>query len=128
MKFFIRIFIEGYETSVTVLKPQENEIIKQTLYEFIQKENHVGEIDLVNCGDPVITRTRSDFMVLNNKKFRLEPFGFHKKLEIQFDYVNDDNFVCNCCDIWCDGHCGTLSCGCIDVCRNRCGLNGYDSY
>ncbi len=25
----------------------------------------------------------------------------------------------------CDGDCGTLSCGCIDVCRNRCGTRDY---
>ena len=31
--------------------------------------------------------------------------------------------VCPCYDEDCNWDCGTLWCGCIDVCRNRCGLN-----
>jgi hypothetical protein len=33
--------------------------------------------------------------------------------------------VCHCGDRWCDWDCGVLWCGCIDVCRGRCGLNDY---
>ncbi len=36
---------------------------------------------------------------------------------------NDDIYSrCPCSDTRCPGDCGTLWCGCIDVCRNRCGL------
>jgi hypothetical protein len=31
-----------------------------------------------------------------------------------------------CGDKECDGSCGTLDCGCIDVCRGRCGLRSWD--
>lgn len=38
-------------------------------------------------------------------------------------HCNDEIYTgCPCYDRLCPGDCGTLWCGCIDVCRNRCGL------
>ena len=34
------------------------------------------------------------------------------------------NRRCDCDDWLCPGDCGTLWCGCIDVCRGRCGFTG----
>jgi hypothetical protein len=34
--------------------------------------------------------------------------------------------TCPCQDLNCIWDCGTLNCGCIDVCRNRCGTHEYD--
>ncbi len=36
----------------------------------------------------------------------------------------NDNIIyrCGCSDWMCPGDCGTLWCGCIDVCRGRCGM------
>lgn len=39
-----------------------------------------------------------------------------------------DPNVCHCGDKECDWGCGVLWCGCIDVCRNRCGLNDEIRY
>jgi hypothetical protein len=39
--------------------------------------------------------------------------------------------LCDCRDVTCDTRCGTLWCGCIDVCRGRCGFKdnvGYSGY
>jgi len=33
----------------------------------------------------------------------------------------DDSTRCYCDEKWCRGECTGLRCGCIDVCRNRCG-------
>jgi hypothetical protein len=33
-----------------------------------------------------------------------------------------------CGDINCEWDCGTLSCGCIDVCRGRCGLRRWERW
>ena len=35
----------------------------------------------------------------------------------------EDEYKCPCYLKECPGDCGTLWCGCIDVCRGRCGLN-----
>lgn len=37
----------------------------------------------------------------------------------------DDEPDCPHCGSGCDGSCGTLSCGCIDVCRGRCDRDEY---
>lgn len=45
-------------------------------------------------------------------------------LELKEDaYLKRHRRVCG--DKTCDGGCGTLDCGCIDVCRNRCGTRDY---
>ena len=36
-----------------------------------------------------------------------------------------EHYNCPCNVIGCDGGCGTLWCGCIDVCRGRCGAREY---
>lgn len=39
--------------------------------------------------------------------------------------------ICYCGDWTCDYNCGTLWCGCTDVCRGRCGFKdniGYSNY
>lgn len=41
-------------------------------------------------------------------------------------YDNDDEWIHYCGDRDCNGDCGLLACGCIDVCRGRCGR--YDYY
>ena len=38
-------------------------------------------------------------------------------------YEEDDECACGCAG--CEGNCGTLRCGCIDVCRGRCGAYDY---
>ena len=40
-------------------------------------------------------------------------------------YDDDDEPMCPCRDGGCYGDCGTLSCGCVDVCRGRCDPDGY---
>lgn len=37
----------------------------------------------------------------------------------------DEEPDCPSCGSGCDGSCGALSCGCIDVCRGRCDPDGY---
>ena len=42
-----------------------------------------------------------------------------------YDTILNDgstNVLCYCRDWLCPGTCGELQCGCIDVCRGRCGL------
>ena len=127
MKFAIRIFVDGYETTVSNLKTHEIVAIKSTIYEYIINKNISGELTLNEYSDQVIYNVKSEFMAYNGKKIHLDPFGFHKQLEVMFEYVNEDDFICYCNDMYCDGKCGTLSCGCLDVCHNRCGFN-FDSY
>lgn len=127
MKFAIRIFVDGYETTVQNLKKDEIACIKGTIYEYIQTKNTGGTIELNGYSDQVMYNLQPDFMEYSGKKIHLNPFGFHKPLDVIFEYINANDFVCYCGDMYCDARCGTLNCGCIDVCRNKCGLN-YDSY
>lgn len=117
MKFEIRIFVEGYETVVPNLKQNELKAVTDSIFEYIQSEKIHGEIQMKRYNQPVVLNANSDFMKLSNKRISLNPYNFHKKLDIQFDYLDDINYVHYCDDIWCNGGCGVLSCGCIDVCR-----------
>jgi hypothetical protein len=51
----------------------------------------------------------------------------HKK-EDDNNEETDNTYQCPCYVKGCDGDCGTLWCGCIDVCRGRCGLKDHDYY
>jgi hypothetical protein len=41
------------------------------------------------------------------------------------DYDDYEEYVHYCGDRTCIGDCGELACGCIDVCRGRCGRDDY---
>jgi hypothetical protein len=128
MKAFIRIFVDEYETSIEHLKDTEIEAIVTCFYEYIASENVSFELNFTRYLEPVALNIPQDFMKkIDKQRIELLPYGFHKNLKIQMDSISDSNFVCSCDDIWCNGTCGTLMCGCIDVCRNRCGTN-YSNY
>jgi len=128
MKYLIRLYVDDYETTINKFKDSDVKIILATLYEFLQNEQYSFEIQLTKFADPTALGVPTEFMhVYNMKKIQLNPFGFHKNLKVMFEYVSNDNSVCSCGDLYCDGHCGTLVCGCIDLCRGYCG-QGYDSY
>ena len=122
MKAFIRVYIDGYEGYLNTLKNDEVRSILVCIHEFIQKESiSTFTVELSRYNEPVALNIPADFMKnYDKKRIDLNPYGFHKKLSIQFDSINNMNLVCNCGDIWCEFDCGTLPCGCIDVCRRRC--------
>ena len=128
MKFEIRIFIDGYESTIKNLKQTELNAITGAISEYLRNEKLQGELEMNKYRQSVILHAQPEFMKLNNKRVSLDPFGFHRKLDIQFDHLSNDNYVCNCYEVWCTGSCGTLDCGCIDTCRGRCGMRDYDSY
>ena len=119
MKFFIRIFVEGYETTVSNLKNDELKAIGDCIGEYIREERFSFPIELTQYDDPVARFVPSSFKdAYNAKRIHLNPFGFHKQLDVQFEYIDEYDWIHYCNDPWCDGRCGVLSCGaCIDVCR-----------
>ena len=119
MKYQIRIFVDGYETTVKHLKKNELAAITDSILEYINQNRFSFPIEMTRHDDPVALNVPSDFKAHEGKRIKLNPFGFHKKLDIQFDYISDMDGVHYCDDIFCDGYCGTLYCGCIDVCRCR---------
>ena len=128
MKALIHIYVDEYETEIKQIKNTDIKIIMEELYTFIQSKGYTFEINLQRYNDPIATRIPEEFMKKYDKeKITFNPFGFHKKLQIMFTYVNADDIMCSCGDVYCYGNCGTLICGCIDLCRGRCGET-YDSY
>ena len=132
MKYQLRLFVDNYETTVKNLKPQELKAIGACISEYIRQEkkqeNFSFTIEMTEYSDPVAINVPDAFKSYTEKKIHLDPFGFNKKLDIEFNHISDSNFVCRPCNnIWCEGHCGVLDCGCIDLCRGRCDM-GIDSY
>jgi hypothetical protein len=118
MKYSIRVFVDGYETTIERIKEDDMAAITQCIYEYIQKEKFSFTIEMTRYyNEAVALNVPAEFKKFNGVRIHLNPFGFHKKLDIQFDYIDDNNRVCYCDDIWCSGGCGVLSCGCIDRCR-----------
>jgi hypothetical protein len=121
MKYQIRIFVDGYETTIQNLKPHELKSITDSIVEHINKQRFSFTIEITRYDEPVALKVPFEFKSFAGKRIHLNPFGFHKPLDIQFDYIDEFDGIHYCNDIWCDGHCGTLYCGCIDVCRGYCG-------
>jgi len=120
MKYAIRLFVDGYETTAERLKDDELVAITQCIYEYIKKEGFSFVIEMTRYYDEsVALNVNEAFKKFNGVRIHLDPFGFHRKLDIQFDYIDSNNRVCYCHDIWCGGGCGVLPCGCIDMCRCR---------
>jgi hypothetical protein len=125
MKYYIRIFVDGYETTVQNLKQNELKPISDSIMDYVREKQFSFPIEMTRYYDPIALKVPFEFMQFTEKRIHLSPFGFHKALDIQFEHIDDSDSVHYCYDIWCDGYCGTLRCGCIDVCRSRCGM-GYD--
>ena len=116
MKAFIHIFRDNEEISVSALKTTQVMNLEIAITEFARRAGSNADIRLVRYNDPVALNVSEEF--LNKyKKIALNPEGFLKSMSVQFELVNEDNSVCSCFDLYCDHTCGTLGCGCIDVCR-----------
>jgi hypothetical protein len=127
MKYLIRIFVDGYETTVEHFKPQDLKSVHLCIADYIRQEKFSFPIEMTRYNQPIALKVPSDFNKFTHTRIHLNPYDFHKKLDIQFDYINDYDGVHHCGDILCDSNCGTLYCGCIDLCRGLCG-DTYDSY
>lgn len=126
MKYELRLFIDGYQVYVSNLKETELKPISDAIVEYFQSEKVDCELEMKRYMHPVLLHVKEDISRIENKKIKLDPFGFHKTLEIEVEYISNSNRVCDCFDIWCDGYCGVLYCGCIDVCRGQCYMGDYN--
>ena len=126
MKALIHIYRENEEISVTDLKVNQVMSLEISIAEFIKNNSSPSKVLLGRYNDPVVLNVSEGFLnKYKNKKVPLNPEGFLKSVSIMFDLINEDNAVCNCFDLYCDHTCGTLVCGCIDVCRGHCRMNRY---
>ena len=128
MKSIINIYIDGYQTDITLINKENTKIILNELYKYIQEKGYNFEINFTYATDPIGRRIPEEFMKkYNNIKIELYPYNFNKKLHIMFEYVSDDDELCHCRDVYCYSNCGTLICGCVYICNGTCG-ESYDSY
>ena len=92
----------------------------------MRDEDYKSFSDIVkNIYDSILAEFPETFLTSEKKK------DFEKCIEDAFTKYNvETKSRCGCYDDTCFGECGVLTCGCIDVCRNRCGLNRdrYDRY
>jgi hypothetical protein len=128
MKAIIHLYLDNYELPINRFKEADVKSILAALQEFLQKEKYSFEIQLTRYPDSVALGVPAEFIsIYDKKKIDINPFGFHKNLKVMFEHVSNENFMCDCGDVFCDGHCGTLRCGCVDICHGYCG-ESYDSY
>jgi hypothetical protein len=75
--------------------------------------------------EQVMSKFPDNFLTETQTKELSEQVGM--AIQTLIDRLNP---TCYCGDRDCEWNCGVLDCGCIDVCRNRCGLgrNRYDRY
>jgi hypothetical protein len=82
-----------------------------------QSENNNELDDSIN--EPIITPeiNRISFNIQ-----QLESISLTQLNECRIEYIH------YCDNVDCEGDCGVLVCGCIDMCRGRCGTRNYDYY
>jgi hypothetical protein len=70
--------------------------------------------------DIVMAEFPKNFLTYNQSNELLDQVGMACQ-----NFIKRNDFKCYCGDSDCEADCGVLDCGCIDMCRNRCGLNRY---
>ena len=127
MKALIRLFIDNKEVCAhEKLNRVQIEQLKIATDEWIQIRMEGGYSNFEICKKGVAFGIDNEFLYrFGSKKILITPMDIHNEVHIQFDFVGEGEEICYCGEVYCDGYCGTLSCGCIDVCRGRCGMNDY---
>ena len=120
MKAFIHIFRETEEIMVKDMNPKHVKALQDSINEYMVRNKYNPVIYLQRYNDPVGLGLSEAFLTENrHRKITVTPVGFSANMYIVFEAINEDNSVCSCFDIYCDHTCGTLICGCIDMCRCR---------
>ena len=128
MKALIRIFIDNEEIYIhTALHSSQILSIQAAIDEWVYKYSETAYSDFRTAKEGVLFEVNKEFVELHcNHKIQITPENFKKTVSILLNYAGDDNWICFCREVDCPGGCGTLSCGCIDVCRGRCGASNRD--
>jgi hypothetical protein len=85
------------------------------------------EDETAYVSDIIVTLYEYIYDIYENENEDVIEHAIEDAIEHAIATVNEHNYyinpVCHCYDRECDGDCGTLSCGCIDVCR--CSAYGW---
>jgi hypothetical protein len=127
MKALIRLYLNDkalYELN-TFSQDQINEI-KKSVDEWIQIRMKDAYSNFLIAFEGVAFGIDSEFLYRHgNKKIQIYPMDIHDTIHVEFHYAGEDDWICYCREVDCPGSCGVLACGCIDICRGRCGNNDY---
>ena len=122
MKAFIHIFRETEEIMVKDMNPAHVKLLQESIDDYMYRHKYSPIIYLQRYNDPVAVGLSEEFLIENKyHKITVTPTGFSANMYVIFEAINEDNSVCSCYDVYCDHTCGTLHCGCIDICRCRSG-------
>ena len=128
MKALIRIFIDSEEIYIrTALNTSQILSIQEAVDECVYKYSKTAYSDFRTAHEGVLFDINQEFVELHcNRKITINPENFKKTIQIMFNYAGDSDWICFCREVDCPGGCGTLPCGCIDVCRGGCGASNRD--
>ena len=93
----------------------------------IQNENNNELDDSIN--EPITTPEiqRMSFNIQLLQSVTLTQLNINSPTN-ETNYENSNEYFHYCGNEDCEGDCGVLVCGCIDMCRGRCGTRNYDYY
>jgi len=92
----------------------------------IQNENNNELDDSIN--EPITTPEiqRMSFNIQQLQSVSLTELNINNSSELTNESRTENIHYCE--NDECEGDCGVLVCGCIDMCRGRCGTRNYDYY
>lgn len=115
MKILIRVFLDGEERSIRKMSKQNVESIKKSVIEWGPRKKVVN---FQSASDGFLTGVDDEFVkTYCNKMLRIIPDNVKNRVEIVFNFASVNENICNCMDVMCEADCGSLACGCIEVCR-----------
>lgn len=77
------------------------------------------------CPDCNYNHRRHSIASASSESYHGRDYYEREDDEDEYNPYEDEECRCHCGDEMCGGDCGTLHCGCIDVCRGRCGREDY---
>jgi len=126
MKAIIRIFIDKKEVNLDNINEYLIKKIQKTINEWLSDKCEEAYSDFNLGYDAAIININNEFITsYMDKMIVISPENVSQNIQVVFNYAGEGNWICYCRDVDCPGGCGTLSCGCIDICRGRCGLRDY---
>lgn len=93
----------------------------------LSRKKHYSSCYFQDCNNIFVTRSHSNQFCESCKEYIDETEEANRNYR-RGPGPKPDELLHYCCDYFCSGDCGELSCGCIDVCRGRCGTPRHLRY
>ena len=117
MKALIRIFINDKEVYPKKMTTSMIETINSQVNTWLMYKGETLIADFTSYSSGVLFGADQKF-INEYTNFKIPVRSPSYKIEMEFNFISEDEFVCYCKNIECKGNCGVQPCGCcINICN-----------